>query len=201
MNAQKNEALYYPISIIIISYYSNIDFYRKLLIEFYKIIKLEFLPLTNKNSGNLTFNNYLNNNNNIKNKINTFQKLEFLNYLHFCTELLRPPNKSIFVINMRFNSLEYKLNSLQEIPNNDFCIELLFNALEISAIIKLFTALLFEKHIIIISNQNLPLFCIAEALKLLLFPLKWPHIYIPNLPYEQIKYLESPTPYFYKRGN
>ena len=195
MNAQKNEALYYPISIIIISYYSNIDFYRKLLIEFYKIIKLEFLPLTNKNSGNLTFNNYLNNNNNIKNKINTFQKLEFLNYLHFCTELLRPPNKSIFVINMRFNSLEYKLNSLQEIPNNDFCIELLFNALEISAIIKLFTALLFEKHIIIISNQNLPLFCIAEALKLLLFPLKWPHIYIPNLPYDQIKYLESPTPY------
>jgi hypothetical protein len=195
LNAQKNEALYYPISIIIISYYSNIDFYRKLLIEFYKIIKLEFLPLTNKNSGNLTFNNYLNNNNNIKNKINTFQKLEFLNYLHFCTELLRPPNKSIFVINMRFNSLEYKLNSLQEIPNNDFCIELLFNALQISAIIKLFTALLFEKHIIIISNQNLPLFCIAEALKLLLFPLKWPHIYIPNLPYDQIKYLESPTPY------
>ena len=129
------------------------------------------------------------------NKINSFQKLELLNYFHFCEELLRPPNKSIFNLNMRFNSLELKFNSLQEMPSNDFCIELLFNTLEISVIIKLFTALLFEKHIIIISNQNLPLFCIGESLKLLLFPLKWPHIYIPNLPYDQIRFLESPTPY------
>ena len=193
INNQKSEIIYCPISIIFLSYYSNIEFYRKLLVEFYKIIKLDFLSINN-NSGNLTLNNFSNNNNN-KDKIKNFQKLEFLNYLHFCCELLRPSSKSIFVINMRFNTLEYKLNSLQEIPSNDFCIELLFNSLEISVIIKLFTALLFEKHIIIISNQNLPLFCIGESLKLLLFPLRWPHIYIPNLPYSQINFLELPTPY------
>ena len=193
INNQKSESVYYPISIIFLSYYSNIEFYRKLLVEFYKIIKLDFLSINN-NSGNLTLNNFSNNNNN-KDKIKNFQKLEFLNYLHFCCELLRPSSKSIFAINMRFKTLEYKLNSLQEIPSNDFCIELLFNSLEVSVIIKLFTALLFEKHIIIISNQNLPLFCIGESLKLLLFPLRWPHIYIPNLPYSQINFLELPTPY------
>ena len=146
LNTQKIEALYYPVSIILISYYSNIDFFRKLLIEFYKIIKLEFLPLINFNSAYLAFSIYLNNNN-MKdiNKMNSFQKLELINYLHFCTELLRPPNKSIFKIKMRFNSLEYKLNSLQEIPNNDFCIELLFNALEISLIIKLFASFIIRK--------------------------------------------------------
>ena len=153
---------------------------------------MDFIQVNNNE--NLSLNN-LSNNKDDKNKINFFQKMEFLNYLHFCGELLRPPNGSILTINMRFSSLEYKFNSLKEIPNKDFCIDLLFNALEISVIIKLFTALLFEKHIIIISNQNLSLFCIAESLKLLLFPLRWPHIYIPNLPYEFIKYLESPTPY------
>ena len=192
LNVQKEEPQYFPISIIFTSYYSNIDFYRKLLIEFYKIIKIDINTIISGNE-NCNINN--NNNNSDSYKINSFQKLELLNYLHFCCELLRPPNKSVFVLNMRFNSLEYKFNSLQEMPNNDFCIELLFNALEISVIIKLFTALLFEKHIIIISNQNLPLFCIAESLKLLLFPLRWPHIYIPNLPYDQKRFLESPTPY------
>ena len=196
INTQKSELLYYPVSIIIISYYSNIEFFRKLLIEFYKIIKLDSKPINNNNNiGNLTFNNFSNYNNYNIDKIHSFQKLEFLNYLHFSKELLRPPNKSIFTINMRFTSIEYKFKSLQELPNNDFCIELLFNALEISVIIKLFTALLLEKHIIIIANQNLPLFCIGESLKLLLFPLRWPHIYIPNLPYDQIRFLESPTPY------
>ena len=194
LNNQKSEEQYFPVSIIIISYYSNIDFFRKLLVEFYKIIKLDFTPINNNTSGSLTLNNFSNNANN-KDKIRAFQKLEFINYLHFCSELLRPPNKSIFIINTRFNSLEYKLNSFQEIPANDFCIELLFNTLEISVIIKLFTALLYEKHIIIIANQNLPLFCIGESLKLLLFPLRWPHTYIPNLPYDQIRFLESPTPY------
>ena len=182
-----------PVSIIITSYYSNIDFFRNLLIEFYQIIKLDFESLTNNNK---CINYLLNdNNNNYVNKIRSFQKLEFLNYLNFCIELLRPPNKSILTLNMRFNSINYKFNSFQEMPNNDFCIEILFNSLEISTIIKLFTALLFEKHIIIVANQNLSLFCIGESLKLLLFPLSWPHIYIPNLPYEQINYLESPTPY------
>ena len=192
LNAQNPEPHYFPVSIIFSSYYSNIDFYRKLLIEFYKIIKIEFVTINNNNNENI--NNFTKNING-KDKIRSFQNLELLNYLNFCIELLRPPNKSILNINMRFNTLKYKFNSLQEMPNNDFCIEILFNSLEISIIIKLFTALLFEKHIIIIANQNLPLFCIGESLNLLLFPLRWPHIYIPNLPYAQINYLESPTPY------
>ena len=39
------------------------------------------------------------------------------------------------------------------------------------------------------------LFCIFESLIFLLFPLRWLHLYIPNLPYEHISYLDSPMPY------
>ena len=47
---------------------------------------------------------------------------------------------------------------------------------------------LFEKHIIIIANQNIPLFCICESIQILLFPFRWLHLYVPNLPYDQIGY-------------
>ena len=96
---------------------------------------------------------------------------------------------------MRFDKIKYKNQSLTEIPTSDYCMDVLFNSLEISVIIKLFIALLFEKHIIIIANQNMPLFCICEAIQRLLFPFRWLHPYVPNLPYEQISYLESPLPY------
>ena len=196
-NDPSSEGVYFPISIIIKSYYSNIDFFRNLLLEFFKIIKFDSILLSNniKNSENNNENNNENINSTNNEKIKIYQKLELLNYMHFCYQILRPPNDSIFSLNLRFNIIEYKFNSLKEKPSNDFCIEVLFNVLEISVIIKLFIALLFEKQIIIISNQNLPLFCICESLKLLLFPFRWLHSYIPNLPCEQISFLESPTPY------
>jgi hypothetical protein len=73
--------------------------------------------------------------------------------------------------------------------------DVLFNSLEISVIIKLYIALLFEKHIIIIANQNMPLYCICESIQRLIFPFRWLHSYIPNLPYDQLDYLDFPIPY------
>ena len=200
-NAITSEMHYCPISIIISTYYSNLDFFRNLLINIYKIIKFDYSILINSNSN--TNSNEKNSpktsnsiNSNIDNeKIKSFQKIELLNYLYFCYQLPRPPNKSLFSLNTRFDRINYKFLSLAEIPTNDYCIDILFNTLEYSVIIKLFIALLFEKHIILIANQNMPLFCICESLRFLLFPLRWLHLYIPNLPYEQISYLDSPMPY------
>ena len=193
-----SEAHYCPISIIISTYYSNLDFFRNLLLNFYKIIKFDYTILLNSNYTNEKNSPKTNNstNSNIDNeKIKIFQKIELLNYLYFCYELPRPPNKSIFSLNMRFDKINYKFQSFAEIPTSDYCLDVLFNTLEYSVIIKLFIALLFEKHIILIANQNMPLFCICESLRFLLFPFKWLHLYIPNLPYDQISYLDSPMPY------
>ena len=191
-NILGSEIQYCPISIIISSNYSNVDFFKELLKNFYKIIRFDSSIITNYCEKN----NLKNNGSNIDiEKIALFQKLELLNYMNFCYEILRPPNKSILSLNMRFDKVKYKNQSLTEIPTSDYCMDVLFNSLEISVIIKLFIALLFEKHIIIIANQNMPLFCICEAIQKLLFPFRWLHPYVPNLPYEQISYLESPLPY------
>ena len=198
-NAITIETHYCPISIIISTFYSNLDFYRNLLLNIYKIIKFDYSILYNLNSNSNEKNSPKTNNSSNSNidieKIKSFQKIELLNYLNFCYELPRPPNKSIFSLNMRFEKINYKFLSLGEIPTNDYCIDILFSTLEYSVILKLFIALLFEKHIILISNQNMPLFCICESLRFLIFPFRWLHLYIPNLPYEQISFLDSPMPY------
>ena len=198
-----SETYYCPISIIIWSDYGNIDFFRGLLINFYKIIKFDYSYLNNNNiNNNIIMNGLKNSRNNgsinsnfDKDKILSFQKVELLNYFNFCFELPRPPNASIFSLNMRFDKVDYKFQSLLEIPTNDFCLDVLFNTLEISVIIKLFVALLFEKFIIIISNQNMPLFCICESLRYLLFPFEHSFVYIPNLPFDKKDILDSPVPY------
>ena len=198
-NAITIETHYCPISIIISTFYSNLDFYRNLLLNIYKIIKFDYSILCNLNTNSNEKNSPKTNNSTNSNidieKIKSFQKIELLNYLNFCYELPRPPNKSIFSLNMRFEKINYKFLSLGEIPTNDYCIDILFSTLEYSVILKLFIALLFEKHIILISNQNMPLFCICESLRFLIFPFRWLHLYIPNLPYEQISFLDSPMPY------
>ena len=199
------ETYYCPISIIIWSDYGNINFFRGMLINFYKIIKLDYSYLNSNYINNNSFMNGINNlkkssSNNINSflendKILSFQKVELLNYFNFCSELPRPPNASIFSLNMRFDKVDYKFQSSLEIPTNDYCMDVLFNTLEISVIIKLFVALLFEKFIIIISKQNMPLFCICESLRYLLFPFEHSFVYIPNLPFDKIDILDSPVPY------
>ena len=194
-----SETYYMPISIIISSDYGNIDFFRTLLINFYKIIKFDYSFLndtnTNENNNNIIMNGKVSSNNIDKEKILSFQKVELLNYFNFCYELPRPPNASIFSLNLRFDKITYKFQSLMEIPTSDYCLDVLFNTLEISVIIKLFVALLFEKFIIIISNQNMPLFCICESLRYLLFPFEHSFVYIPNLPIDKKDILDSPVPY------
>ena len=197
-----SETYYCPISIIIWSDYGNIDFFRAMLINFYKIIKFDYSYLNNNNNINTIMNGIYSSRNNgsinsniDKDKILSFQKVELLNYFNFCYELPRPPNASIFSLNMRFDKIDYKFQSMLEIPTNDYCLDVLFNTLEISVIIKLFLALLFEKFIIIISNQNMPLFCICESLRYLLFPFEHSFVYIPNLPFDKKDILDSPVPY------
>ena len=193
-NKTNSEGIYCPISVIIKSHYANIDFFKQLLINFYHIIKFDTSLLYNyKEKRNIKNNNNLNKN--AHEKIKAFQNLEFLNYINFCVEIPRPPNKSILTMETRFDKIKYKFQSYKEIPTSDYCIDILFDTLEISVIIKLFIALLFEKQIIILADQNMLLFCICESLLRLIFPFRWLYTYIPNLPKEKNDILEIKRPY------
>ena len=121
---------YCPVSIIISTYFSNLDFFRNLLLNIYKIIKFDYSILLSSNSNNNSNEkNSPNTNNSINSnidneKIKSFQKIELLNYLNFCYQLPRPPNKSIFTLITRLDTINYKFQSLAEIPTNDYCIDI-----------------------------------------------------------------------------
>ena len=180
---------YCPIGICISTYHSNFSFFRNILNEIYRIIHFD-TSLTSTSNITSTSTTIIDDT-----IINCFQKMELLYIFNNLCYILSPPSLSSLTITTHFNSISFITESQTTIPSNDYCIKLLLQCLDIDTIITLYTALLFEKHIIIISNSNTTLFCICEALITLLFPFRWLHSYITNLPSEQLDYLESPTPY------
>ena len=170
----KNYFLPYTISIW--SSINNCEGFKNILTEFYRIIKM---------TGN----------NIIDNSIINYHNLEIIHMIIFLTDIILPPNNSKMILNFHYSSVEIYFQSLNEIPNNEEYIKLLFDCLEISTIIKLWCSLLSEKHTIFLANQGYLLFAVTQGLLSLMFPFCWLHTYIPVLPVNQIDYLDSPTPY------
>ena len=170
----KNYFLPYTISIW--SSVNNCEGFKNILTEFYRIIKM---------TGN----------NIIDNSIINYHNLEIIHMIIFLTDIILPPFNSKMVLNFHYSSVELFFQSLNEIPNNEEYIKLLFDCLEISTIIKLWCSLLSEKHTIFLANQGYLLFAVTQGLLSLMFPFCWLHTYIPVLPVNQIDYLDSPTPY------
>ena len=191
---EKLSEIYCPISIVLTSNYAKVDFFKELLKHLYQIIKFDISLIYNSKCDKINIKNQFFVQKDLE-KIKSYQKVELLNYLNFCSAIPRPPNKSILTLETRYDKIICKFQSLKEIPTSDYCIEVLFDILEISVIIKLFIALLFEKHIIILANQNMLLFCICEAMMRLIFPFRWLHTYIVILPKEKSKNLENQKPY------
>lgn len=124
-----------------------------------------------------------------------YKYTEILNLFIFINNLIRPCYSSLLSINLHFSTFDIYFPSKHEIPKYEKSIKIMMDCLELTTIIKLWTAVLCEKHIIILAKQNLLLFTITNALLGLIFPFKWLHTYIPVLPNELHDFLESPTPY------
>ena len=167
---------YLPYALSIWTPVNNCEAFKNILTEFYRIMKS-----TNKDISNTSLINYHN--------------LEFVHLIIFLTDIILPPNNTKLVLNFHFSSIELIFPSLSEIPNNEEYIQLLFDCLEISAIIKLWCSVLCEKHIIFLANQGYLLFAITQGLLSLIFPFTWLYTYIPILPMSLIDYLDSPIPY------
>ena len=167
---------YLPYSLSIWSPVNNCEAFKNILTEFYRVMKS-----TNKDLANSSLINYHN--------------LEFIHMIIFLTDIILPPYNSKLILNFHYSSIELNFPSLTQIPNNEEYIQLLFDCLEISAIIKLWCSVLSEKHIIFLANQGYLLFAITQGLLSLIFPFTWLYTYIPILPKNLIDYLDSPIPY------
>ena len=71
----------------------------------------------------------------------------------------------------------------------------LFRALGIRKTLKLFTCLLGESKVVLVSKHYTLLTIASETLTQLMEPFQWHHIYIPILPAGLLGFLEAPTPF------
>lgn len=125
-----------------------------------------------------------------------FKYCEVLNFIVFVVTSIKPPAHSKLMLNFHFKKAEVIFPSFTEIPSNENNISILLDCLEFSIIIKLWCALLTEKHVILIGSRGL-LYPICSALLSLIYPFKWMHTYIPVLPdVYSFEILDSPPPIF-----
>jgi hypothetical protein len=74
-------------------------------------------------------------------------------------------------------------------------LSLLFDSLDINNVMLVFSLALLEKKILLVSSQYSLLTYAAEAIRSLLYPFEWQHVYVPILPDCLIEFVASPTPF------
>ncbi|KAB2066856.1 hypothetical protein ES319_A09G187000v1 [Gossypium barbadense] len=81
------------------------------------------------------------------------------------------------------------------LPHADISFQPLVQCLDVDNLIKLFTAVLLERRILIRSNKYSLLSLASEAICHLIYPFRWQHVYIPLLFFSGVDYIDAPTPY------
>ncbi|ETP26836.1 hypothetical protein F441_00573 [Phytophthora nicotianae CJ01A1] len=84
-----------------------------------------------------------------------------------------------------------------QLPVLDFKLDDLFDCLSLTNVLRLFAFILLEKKIVLVASSYTILFCVSEALKALLHPLVWSHVYVPVLPLGLKDCLHCPTPFIF----
>ncbi|XWS50709.1 hypothetical protein CRYUN_Cryun12cG0109900 [Craigia yunnanensis] len=80
------------------------------------------------------------------------------------------------------------------LPHADILFQPLVQCLDVDNLIKLFTAVLLERRILLRSNKYSLLTLVSEAICHLIYPFRWQHFYIPLL-FFRVDYIDAPTPY------
>ncbi|GMI96344.1 STOMATAL CYTOKINESIS-DEFECTIVE 1 [Hibiscus trionum] len=81
------------------------------------------------------------------------------------------------------------------LPHADISFQPLVQCLDVDNLIKLFTAVLLERRILLRSNKYSLLTLVSEAICNLIYPFRWQHVYIPLLFFSGVDYIDAPTPY------
>lgn len=85
--------------------------------------------------------------------------------------------------------------TLQDLPLCQFSFRRLFGLFTVETVVKLFTCVLLEQQIVLVSSDyELPIL-VSECLVALLYPFLWQNVYVPILPSNALHFLEAPVPY------
>ncbi|KAJ8578483.1 hypothetical protein ON010_g720 [Phytophthora cinnamomi] len=82
-------------------------------------------------------------------------------------------------------------------PAVDFRISDLFDCLSLTNVLRLFAFVLLEKKVVMVASSYTVMFSVSEALRILLYPLVWSHVFVPVLPLALKDCLQCPTPFIF----
>jgi hypothetical protein len=101
------------------------------------------------------------------------------NMLWVLNEAFNPPPEVALTIKLGSEVVLFPNDPLFGLSHSEYCVQVLFDVLDVGQILALYTSLMQEERVIVISRQRHLLFCICEGLRMLMFPLTWIHIYVP----------------------
>jgi hypothetical protein len=78
---------------------------------------------------------------------------------------------------------------------SDTSLEYLFRALSFEDVIRLWTCVMLEKKVLLVSSHKCLLSNVSHAILTLIFPFKWEHVLIPILPVPLRNCIETIFPY------
>ncbi|XP_078432059.1 stomatal cytokinesis defective / SCD1 protein (SCD1) isoform X2 [Wolffia australiana] len=102
-------------------------------------------------------------------------------------------DRVLFAIDNCLLSVESPPN--EGLPQADISFQPLMQCLDVDNVIKLFTAVLLERRILLRSNKYALLTLVSEAICQLIYPFTWQHVYVPLMFFRGVEYIDAPTPY------
>lgn len=108
---------------------------------------------------------------------------------------LPTPGKDRVLFAIENSLLAVEVPPKDGLPHADISFQPLVQCLDVDNFIKLFTAVLIERRILLRSNKYSVLTLVSEAICHLIYPFRWQHVYIPLLFFSGVDYIDAPTPY------
>ncbi|KAK8472841.1 hypothetical protein PHAVU_002G315300 [Phaseolus vulgaris] len=99
----------------------------------------------------------------------------------------------LFAIESCLLSVEAPPND--SLPHADISFLPIVQCLDVDNLVRLFTAVLLERRILLRANKYSLLTLASEAICHLIYPFRWQHVYIPLLFFSGVDYIDAPTPY------
>lgn len=108
---------------------------------------------------------------------------------------LPSPGKDRVLFAIENSLLALEVPPADGLPHADISFQPLVQCLDVDNLIKLYTAVLLERRILLRSNKYSLLTLVSEAICHLIYPFRWQHVYIPLLFFSGVDYIDAPTPY------
>ncbi|KAG0459500.1 hypothetical protein HPP92_022628, partial [Vanilla planifolia] len=108
---------------------------------------------------------------------------------------LPTPGKDRILFSIENCLLSVQAPPKEGLPHADISFQPLLQCLDVDNLIRLFTAVLLERRILLRSNKYTLLTLVSEAICHLIYPFRWQHVYIPLLFFSGADYIDAPTPY------